>query len=68
MSQGLSGKWVEVLLLALGGIAFAIWQLRETNRALERSRAERLAREARERQDSGKADAPPVAPPQEPSS
>jgi hypothetical protein len=62
MSQGLSGKWVEVVLLVLAGGAFAIWQLRDTNRALERSRAERLAREAREREDAGQA-APPEEPP-----
>jgi hypothetical protein len=52
MSQGLSGKWVEVVLLVLAGVAFAVWQLRDVNRALERSRAERRAREAREARES----------------
>jgi len=55
MGQGLSGKWVEVVILALAGIAFGIWQLRDTKRALERSRAERLAREAQERKEAAKA-------------
>jgi hypothetical protein len=50
MNQGLAGKWIEVLILAVAGIAFVVWQLRDTNRALQRSRAERLAREARERE------------------
>ena len=61
MNAGLSGKWIEVVILAVAGIAFVVWQLRETNRALQRSRAERLAREAREREQ-----AHPSAPEQEP--
>jgi hypothetical protein len=62
VSQGLSGKWIEVLILALAGVGFVVWQLRDVNRALERSRAERLAREARER-DARDAGDPPQEPP-----
>jgi hypothetical protein len=47
-----SGKWVEVVVLALAGIGFAVWQLREVNREMARSRAERLAREAREAREA----------------
>lgn len=63
MNQGLSGKWIEVVILVVAGIAFAVWQLRDTNRALQRSRAERLAREARERDAKDDGDPPQEQPP-----
>ena len=61
MSQGLSGKWLEVVPLVLAGVAFAVWQLRDVNREMERSRAERRAREARESKEAGAADAADAA-------
>lgn len=63
MNEGLSGKWIEVVILVVAGIGFAVWQLRDTNRALERSRAERLAREAREREAEKEGDPPQEQPP-----
>jgi len=43
-------KAVEVLVLLAAGVAFCWWQWREADRALERSRRERKAREdAKER-------------------
>jgi heme exporter protein D len=63
MAQGLPGKWIEVVILVAAGIGFVVWQLRDTNRALERSRAERLAREARERKAQPHDDPPREHPP-----
>ena len=57
MNPGLSGKWVEVVLLALIGVGFVVWQLRDVNRALERSRAERLEREAQDAREAHEAGA-----------
>lgn len=57
MSQGLSGKWVEVAILLAAGVGFGVWQLRDAKRALERSRKERMEREARQaRQARGHGD------------
>ena len=41
-------KAFEAVALLLAGAVFVVWQLRSTDRDLQRSRAERLAREARD--------------------
>lgn len=48
-------KAFEAVALLLAGAVFVVWQLRSTDRDLQRSRAERLAREAREAQEGRKA-------------
>ena len=63
MNEGLPGTWIEVVILVAAGIAFVVWQLRDTKRALDRSRAERLAREAREREAQQDGDPPQEYPP-----
>lgn len=45
-------KAFEAVALLLAGAVFVVWQLRSTDRDLQRSRAERLAREAREAREA----------------
>lgn len=48
-------KAFEALALLLAGAVFVVWQLRSTERDLQRSRAERLAREALEAREAQEA-------------
>ena len=48
-------KAFEAVALLLAGAVFVVWQLRSTERDLQRSRAERLAREARETREAREA-------------
>jgi uncharacterized protein HemX len=55
VSEGLSLKAVEVIGLLLAGGLFAWWQLRDVNRAMKKSQAEKARRAAEEaEQETGK--------------
>lgn len=44
--------WIELVLFYGFGIGFALWQFWKTDRLLKRTRADRAAKEAAERDDN----------------
>jgi len=55
MDSSLGWKWVEVLGVAVAGIGFVVWQMRDLKRAQEATRKEREARESEAADDAHRA-------------